>query len=347
MSSAGLALNLGMLNKNNPETAENSDFELKPMDPDSQIKFSNGEIVSNQDGTKTTTVSYTISPTNADINGFTSALIWNSEASDIDSNTWDGGQNIDEYVSYSINTSTKVITLNFLKSFGREIKFIMTSNAYSNIKGTITVNCVRKLTKDPTYQVRSAFEDGQTMTVSYNNASFSLGSKGSRTTHTPNILSCKYIQTGSTTLISLFPQITALNFSYGNMKYPYFNEGKETTDYAGIRTEMIKQVDNYICSLVSHQASEVKPIFSKKALLDLMTVEYITYYSYKENWGYYSDYFYTFINNYKTKCTDDSKAGYFISAGYEENTTLYQREDITIVPDGINNFGISIGNIDF
>lgn len=208
----------------------------------------------NSTNSKTCTLTYKLTPEDADQSGFTSTLSWSEkEDANKENDTWlTSDKRPETYVTYSIDTSKKQIVFQSLEAFGYEMEFTMMSNTDSSAKATITINYVRKETSVPTYTLSNdTLENGKEIEIQYTESKWSIGTKGETGTDLPTYELSYYDKTNSgKTFADLIPAVTKNDY------YPFYRaeiqyNGTWTDDYASVKEMMTSRSLEYIKSCIS------------------------------------------------------------------------------------------------
>ncbi len=122
--------------------SQNNDLAANAADIETMIKGSGIVLKAltsgvNDQGYATRTFGYTVSPANATDQRVTVSMSW------VDSSVSD---QISAFFSYSVNSDDKTITIACKQNFGHQALLTITSQSDSSKYGTVTVDCLKKLT---------------------------------------------------------------------------------------------------------------------------------------------------------------------------------------------------------
>ena len=95
--------------------------------------------VDNQDGTVSITYSYTFTPASTTRKELVGSIAFASETS----------ENVNNYLSFSINNDAQTFTITKLRDFSTQIIFTLTSRADPSIHASITVDCKQRVELEP------------------------------------------------------------------------------------------------------------------------------------------------------------------------------------------------------
>lgn len=269
------------------------------------IRFVNNNVTKDANGNNIIKVKYELVPYDSDDHSFVPTIYWNNAAKDVENNTWDGSQTIKDYIDYSIDYTNRIITFTNYKPFGRQIYFSITSATDSSVNARMTIDYVRKLIKHPTFTTTyTSYTEGNPLSVDYTDATFSVGSKGSKATEEPEV-SIEYRKSSTPAIQMSFDSLisTPTDFGtqkYGYFKYKYYKDGAEVliSEATSVRKIMVEKAETYLTSLASHKNSATKPVFEREKLKDILGYEYAAYYSYKQNWETNLSVYSKFITKY-------------------------------------------------
>ena len=128
-----ISRNTGLFNFNNQQSKNNEAIKNDDLQTTEEVENMSVKLMNkteNQDGSISYTYTYTVMPGNStrkDIIGELSFV--------------DGTEGIDEFLSFNIDQDNKRFTITKKADFAHQAKLVLTCNANTNIKATITLDC--------------------------------------------------------------------------------------------------------------------------------------------------------------------------------------------------------------
>lgn len=209
----------------------------------------------NATNSKTCTLVYTLTPADADKEGFNCFLSWSpSDNANKENDTWlTDDKRPETYVTYTIDYDQKKIVFQNLEAFGYEMIFTMMSNTDSTARAQITINYVRKEISVPTYTLSNdTLENEKEIEIQYTESKWSVGTKGETGTDLPTYELEYYDKTGSgKTFADLIPVITRNDYYCFYREQIQYNGGSFTDNYETIHTQMAERSFAYVKSCIS------------------------------------------------------------------------------------------------
>lgn len=116
------------------EEVNEENLDLKVVKADN-VSIKRLNTTNNADGSVTTTLSYSVTPTYATNTGISVAVKFKD------------GTSCSSYLTASVNTTSKIITIKCLKAFAKQILLTATASDGSGATATMTIDYEKKLTK--------------------------------------------------------------------------------------------------------------------------------------------------------------------------------------------------------
>ena len=116
------------------EEVSEENLELKVVKADN-VSIKRLNTTNNADGSVTTTLSYSVTPTYATNTGISVAVKFKD------------GTSCSSFLTASVNTTSKIITIKCLKAFSKQILLTATASDGSGASATMTIDYEKKLTK--------------------------------------------------------------------------------------------------------------------------------------------------------------------------------------------------------
>lgn len=339
LSSAGLMT--GLLNQKHVS-------DNKISTPDVEVTHADGILITNKSTfyneaqrTNSIKLTYTISPATADDFNLTDTLTWSTNFSyEWESETWGSDEDPSTYVSHSLDTANKEITLTCLKPFGRSMNYTITCLENTDVKASINIDYVREMTKNATASfANTSLEDGKSIDVNVVNPTYSIGSKGAKQTPTVEVKTTAMLES---TWDTLFPEIDLSGCSdTGNLDYDN-GSGYTTMKIATARNYMKQRAQDYLLDVIRSKGSIT---FSREKLINILT------YKKKPN-PYAGEVKYTvvgetFIKRYKQFCASHANSGIMATLYVNGSSVAYTIITLNVKASEISNINVSETQVDF
>lgn len=300
-----IVLGLGRLGANlgGRKTAEEVP-EGRLLRGNESIKLSEPKFARNADGTFTETVHYTIEPAGIIGLSFYTTLDWvQDERQSCDWKTVDNSKKVEDYVTYSRDTSKQTISFTCKKEFGRPRQFDMAVQEDTSKTAQIQIDYSRKrLEKAKVIRNVEEFTDGKPVYIKIQKAKWSVGSIGS-TTETEKV----EIGYKGDTIATLLGSIQEPNSS-GYISY----QGKNYASASGVRTAIADNYYNYLRECIS---DDNPSCFNKDHLKELGKYSYTHFGTRNVRTN--------FITNYRAAASI-SKGGFYIKVTVS-NEIIYNK----------------------
>ena len=319
-----------------------------PAVPTVSVAEADGIIITNKSTTynaaqRTSTVKLTfkVTPETADDYTLVDNLDWSNNLSlEWESESWGKDEDPSSYVSHTLNTANKEVTLTCLRPFGRSLNYTITCVENTAVKASINIDYVREETSKATANfTNTAFEEGKSITYSLTDAVYTIGSKGSKPTPTVEV---KVNPLTDSVWNSLFPEIDLSGCSdTGNLSYDNGN-GYTTMKYTQAQEYMKSRAKDYLINVATSKGSIN---FSRARLIEILT------YKKKPN-QYVNEITYTvvgetFIKNYKNLCSTYESGGLFADLYVNGEKVQSSKLTMNVKASEISNLTISQSQIDF
>jgi hypothetical protein len=303
------------------------------------ILITNTRTHKNADKTTTTTITYSIAPSTADGYTLVDSLNWSNDySSQWESATFGENEDPASYVTHSLDTSSKEITLTCLKPFGRSLIYTLSCAENTDIKASVNIDYVRVVTKEASGTfASSSFNEGEGIGVNIVDATYTIGSKGEK--KTPEVT----IQTpdvNATDWDGLFATIDLSGFS--DTESVIYDSGSGDTQMKATEArELMKSRTKDYLNYIMQGKGQVK--FSRAELIKKMT------YKKKPN-PYAGEVTYTsvgekFIKNYKKLYDNGGGCRALLYVNGTKNQEV--RFTMNVNAADISNITLSESQIDF
>ena len=227
---------------------------------------------------------YTITPATADTLDINANLEWDSDnGSSVDDNSF-SSNDINDYLSVSVNSSEKLITLTCKQAFGKQAVLKVSAVSDSSKNAKVTINYDSKLLTAGSVSVNEGtINDGSKITYTAKSPVYSVGSTGSKmpSENLSKSISCSTLNSALTSSLSSFISTNSLAPGFQLLyKGAYYDVGDDT-DETNLVSKMVENVNAYITTLFDSNFSQSSflNIFKFTLMLDNLNLGENTLYN--------------------------------------------------------------------
>lgn len=292
----------------NGDNVAGEDFDINPVNG---IKFANEKLVTNEDGTVTRNMDYQIFPAQS-TEVLNAQLTWSEANNSYFEESFLSTEIISDYITFTDDSANRKLSFTCLKPFGRQAIFKLTSQSDTTISASITIDYLRKTIKDTTLNMPSTvLEGGKPLTVTYETAVYSIGSKGERPNYALPSISSSFAENGDYTFNSLFSEVVTNGLYTQAYKY----EDRDYYDPSSLQSVIKDRLKTYFFSMPTLDGSKT---FDTEVFRNILTYQACTYHTNQNQYQNQTNIYEYFISRYESSLLNN--AGLMVKATYQGKT---------------------------